>query len=103
MKLRTVILPVVVFVSLFEIAIAQNPVPLINQPLVPDAIAPGSGGFQMFLRGVGDFCRYVGGHPTCNATPQFRTPQRHGPSGVGGSKRNGINNGPEYVTGRRGV
>ena len=34
-------------------AIAQNPVPLINQPLVPDAIAPGSAGFTLTVNGTG--------------------------------------------------
>jgi len=34
-------------------AIAENPVPLINQPLVPDAIAPGSAGFTLTVNGSG--------------------------------------------------
>ena len=32
---------------------AQNPVPVINQPLVPDAIAPGSAGFTLTVNGTG--------------------------------------------------
>ena len=32
---------------------AANPVPLINQPLVPDAVAPGSAGFTLTLNGTG--------------------------------------------------
>jgi hypothetical protein len=32
---------------------AQNPVPLINQPLVPEAIAPGSAGFTLTVNGTG--------------------------------------------------
>src|ERR1700687_1696412 len=34
-------------------ATAQNPVPLINQPLVPDAIAPGTAGFTLTVNGTG--------------------------------------------------
>jgi hypothetical protein len=33
--------------------IAQNPVPLTNQPLVPDAIAPGGAGFTLTVNGTG--------------------------------------------------
>jgi hypothetical protein len=32
---------------------AENPVPLINQPLVPDAIAPGGEGFTLTVNGTG--------------------------------------------------
>jgi FG-GAP-like repeat len=39
--------------TLSGIAIAQNPVPLINQPLVPDAIAPGGAGFTLTVNGTG--------------------------------------------------
>src|SRR2546426_8854314 len=35
------------------VAVAQNPVPLINQPLVPDAIKPGSVGFTLRVNGTG--------------------------------------------------
>ena len=31
----------------------SNPVPLINQPLVPTSVAPGSGGFTLTVNGVG--------------------------------------------------
>jgi len=32
---------------------AQNPVPLIDQPLLPDAVAPGSAGFTLTVNGIG--------------------------------------------------
>src|SRR5947207_15994989 len=35
------------------VAPAQNPVPLINQPLVPAAIKPGSAGFTITVNGTG--------------------------------------------------
>src|SRR2546425_7139704 len=34
-------------------AMAQTPLPLINQPLVPDAVKPGSAGFTLTLNGTG--------------------------------------------------
>jgi dienelactone hydrolase len=34
-------------------AVAQNPVPLINQPLVPDAVTPGGAGFTLTVNGAG--------------------------------------------------
>src|SRR5258708_21912978 len=34
-------------------ALAQNPVPLVNQPLVPDAAAPGSASFTLTVNGAG--------------------------------------------------
>jgi hypothetical protein len=34
-------------------ALAQNPVPLINQPLVPDAVEPGGAGFILTVNGSG--------------------------------------------------
>jgi len=34
-------------------AVAQNPVPFIDQPLIPDAIAPGSPGFTLTVNGAG--------------------------------------------------
>lgn len=34
-------------------AIAQNPVPLVNQPLVPASAKPGSGGFTLTVNGTG--------------------------------------------------
>ncbi len=33
--------------------ISANPVPLINQPLVPDAIKPGGAGFTLIVNGTG--------------------------------------------------
>jgi hypothetical protein len=35
------------------VALAQNPIPLINQPLVPTAIKPGSAGFTVTVNGTG--------------------------------------------------
>ena len=35
------------------VAEAQNPVPLINRPLVPEAVAPGSAGFTLTVHGTG--------------------------------------------------
>jgi hypothetical protein len=35
------------------IAQAENPVPLINQPLVPDTAAPGGSGFTLTVNGTG--------------------------------------------------
>jgi hypothetical protein len=39
--------------TLSGIAQAQNPVPLINLPLVPDAVPPGGGGFTLTVNGTG--------------------------------------------------
>src|SRR5438105_14977378 len=36
-----------------EATTQTNPVPLINQPLVPDAIAPGGAGFTLTVNGTG--------------------------------------------------
>jgi hypothetical protein len=33
--------------------LAQNPVPFVSQPLVPDAVAPGGGGFTLTVNGAG--------------------------------------------------
>jgi hypothetical protein len=35
------------------VAVAQNPTPLINQPLVPDAVKPGGAGFSLAVNGTG--------------------------------------------------
>src|SRR5579884_3732315 len=35
------------------LAAQTNPVPLLNNPLVPDAAAPGSGGFTLTVNGTG--------------------------------------------------
>lgn len=40
-------------VSGFISSFAQNPVPFINQPLVPGAVAPGSPGFTLTVHGTG--------------------------------------------------
>jgi hypothetical protein len=42
-----------VFSALSGSALAQNPVPLINQPLVPDAAVPGGKGFTLTVNGTG--------------------------------------------------
>ncbi len=42
-----------VFVLLAASAIAQNPVPFVDQPLVPDATAPGGPGFTLTVNGAG--------------------------------------------------
>jgi hypothetical protein len=39
--------------ALGGVALAENPVPLINQPLVPDAIKPGVAGFALTVNGTG--------------------------------------------------
>ena len=36
-----------------RVALAQNPVPLINQPLIPDAVQPGGQGFTLTVKGTG--------------------------------------------------
>ncbi len=42
------------FVPAFtSVARAQNPVPLINQPLVPEAAVPGGAGFTLTVNGTG--------------------------------------------------
>ena len=41
------------FIALTGVASAQNPVPLISQPLVPDAVKPGSAGFTLTVNGTG--------------------------------------------------
>ena len=35
------------------VAFAQSPVPIVNQPLVPDVIPPGSGSFELTVNGTG--------------------------------------------------
>jgi predicted dienelactone hydrolase len=39
--------------ALSGVAMAENPVPLINQPLVPDAISPGGAAFTLTVNGTG--------------------------------------------------
>ena len=43
----------VLSVATISSALAQNPVPLINQPLVPDAVMPGGAGFTLTVNGTG--------------------------------------------------
>ncbi len=51
MKVARFVWPFVLFA--FATALAQNPVPLVNQPLVPDAVAPGGSGFTLTVNGTG--------------------------------------------------
>ena len=39
--------------ALSGVALAENPVPFINQPLVPDAVAPSGAGFTLTVNGTG--------------------------------------------------
>ena len=41
------------FVTLAGSAMGQNPVPFVNQPLVPDARVPGGSAFALTVRGTG--------------------------------------------------
>src|SRR5437667_11613632 len=41
------------FVSISILAQAANPVPFVNQPLVPASVAPGSAGFTLTVNGTG--------------------------------------------------
>jgi Bacterial Ig-like domain (group 3)/FG-GAP-like repeat len=43
----------IVLLALAAAATAQNPVPFIDQPLVPDAAAPGGAGFTLTINGAG--------------------------------------------------
>ena len=51
MRKRTMLFAIVLLAAAF--GYAQAPVPLINQPLVPDAVAPGGGGFTLTINGTG--------------------------------------------------
>ncbi len=53
--MRRAALLFVIFLSVasFGEALTSNPVPFINQPLVPDAVAPGSSGFTLTVNGSG--------------------------------------------------
>jgi hypothetical protein len=51
MKVATFVWPFVLFT--FATALAQNPIPLVNQPLVPDAVAPGGSSFTLTVNGTG--------------------------------------------------
>src|SRR5260370_32599711 len=46
-------LVLVCLLSGFSSAFAQNPVPFVNQPLVPAAVAPGGPGFTLTVHGTG--------------------------------------------------
>ena len=46
-------LALVYLLSAFTSAFAQNPVPFVNQPLVPAAVTPGGSGFTLTLHGTG--------------------------------------------------
>jgi len=43
----------VYLLSGFTSTFAQNPVPFVNQPLVPAAVAPGGAGFTLTVHGTG--------------------------------------------------
>ena len=43
----------IALIAFLGAASAQNPVPLINQPLVPDATKPGGAGFTLTVNGTG--------------------------------------------------
>src|SRR5215467_12663414 len=52
----SVVMAVLVFLSTLVFSspsCAQNPVPLINQPLVPETAAPGGPGFTLTVNGTG--------------------------------------------------
>jgi hypothetical protein len=51
--LRFVVASLQLLLWIGGVAAAQNPVPLINQPLVPDAIRPGAAGFTLTVNGTG--------------------------------------------------
>jgi uncharacterized protein YfaP (DUF2135 family) len=53
MKKHATLLGVVLLGFVSVLSYAQAPVPFVNQPLVPDAIAPGSAGFELTLNGTG--------------------------------------------------
>jgi len=63
---------------------AQKPVPLINEPLVPDTVRPGSAGFTLTVNGTGFASgATVNWNGSARATTfdlrgQFRQQQRHG-------------------------
>ena len=50
---HTIAFCLLVVLAFGSIATAQNPVPLINQPLVPDATKPGGAGFTLTVNGTG--------------------------------------------------
>lgn len=56
-RILSAVVPVIavlaVLIVLAATAVAQNPVPFIDQPLVPDATAPGGAGFTLTVNGGG--------------------------------------------------
>src|SRR5262252_6315280 len=50
LSITSVLLAALPFIG---VAVAQNPVALINQPLIPDATRPGGSGFMLTVNGVG--------------------------------------------------
>ena len=52
MRLSSVVCLFLIFVSTLTFA-AATPVPLVNQPLVPTSVAPGSQGFTLTINGTG--------------------------------------------------
>ncbi len=46
-------LALILFLTISATAFAQNPVPFVNQPLVPDAVAPGGPAFTLTVNGTG--------------------------------------------------
>ncbi|HXZ39566.1 MAG TPA: IPT/TIG domain-containing protein, partial [Terriglobales bacterium] len=50
---RLVVAGLALFSGITSVAVAQNPVPLINQPLVPDTAQPGGEGFTLTVNGTG--------------------------------------------------
>ncbi|HYA23574.1 MAG TPA: VCBS repeat-containing protein, partial [Terriglobales bacterium] len=50
---RLVVAGLLLFSGIISVAVAQNPVPLINQPLVPDTAKPGGVGFTLTVNGTG--------------------------------------------------
>jgi FG-GAP-like repeat/IPT/TIG domain len=51
--MKRITLVVACFLCSFGSALAQNPAPLVNLPLVPSAAVPGSGGFTLMVSGTG--------------------------------------------------
>jgi dienelactone hydrolase len=49
----SIALVLIAALALTGVAVAQNPVPLINQPLAPDAAKPGGAGFTLTVNGTG--------------------------------------------------
>jgi hypothetical protein len=68
MRLVAALLIVFSFLSVFSTeAVAQNPVPFVNQPLVPDAAAPGGPDFTLTVNGTG----FISGSVVSWNTPPY--------------------------------